>query len=179
MKKIVFLMMLLLTTTAITAQVVSMPAGSNNATLLHLNFLTAVSSPSDGDQVMTNQVMTNKQCIDFLSTRNKPAYETFLSGYKCLQSSWGLFGAGLGLDLVGSILLAFVPEEGNPALSIPGDICVITGSLAVLASIPMYFIGYSRRNKGIDMFNMDQAAATQAYWTIQGSQNGVGLALHF
>jgi hypothetical protein len=26
---------------------------------------------------------------------------------------------------------------------------------------------------------MDQAAATQAYWTIQGSQNGVGLALHF
>ena len=169
----------MMTTTAITAQVVSTPAGGNNATLLQRSFLTAVSSPSDGDQVMTSQVMTYKQCIDFLSTRNQPAYETFQSGYKCLQSSWGLFGAGLGLDLVGSILLAFVPEEGNPAFSIPGDICVITGCVAVLASIPTYFIGYSRLNKGIDRFNMDQAAATQAYWTIQGSQNGVGLALHF
>ena len=169
----------MMTTTAITAQVVSTPAGGNNLTLRQLGFFSAVSSPSDGDQVMTNQVVTYKQCIDFLSTRNQPAYETFLSGYKCLQSSWGLFGAGLGLDLVGSILLAFVPEEGNPALSIPGYTCAITGSLAVLASIPTYFIGYSRMNKGIDMFNMDQAAATQAYWTIQGSQNGVGLALHF
>lgn len=171
MKKIVFLMMLLMmTTTAITAQVVSTPVGGNNATLLQ---------PAGKYLYYGDQVMTKKQCIDFLSTRNQPAYETFQSGYKCLQSSWGLFGAGLGLDVVGSILLAFVPEEGNPALSIPGDICVITGCVAVLASIPTYFIGYSRLNKGIDMFNMDQAAATQAYWTIQGSQNGIGLALHF
>ena len=172
----------MMTTTAITAQVVFTPAGGNNATLLQRAFLIGVSSLSDGDPVMTNkqQVMTNKQCVDFLSTRNQPAYETFLSGYKCLQSSWGLFGAGLGLDLVGSLLLAFVPEEGNNALSISGDICIIVGCLGVIASVPTYFIGDARMDKGIDMFNTTQAAsAPQAYWTIQGSQNGLGLALHF
>ena len=42
------------------------------------------------------------------------------------------------------------------------------------------FIGYARLNDGIDMFNHAQVAAkSQAYWTIQGSQNGIGLALHF
>ena len=55
----------------------------------------------------------------------------------------------------------------------------IAGGLAVISSIPTIFIGYARLNKGIDMFNASQAAATQAYWTIQGSQNGIGIALNF
>ena len=58
--------------------------------------------------------------------------------------------------------------------------CLCVGAAAVLASIPTIFIGYARLNDGIDMFNHAQVTATsQAYWTIQGSQNGIGLALHF
>ena len=172
MKKILFLMMLLvISSTSITAQLIYVPVNVTNATLL---------LPSGRYYYYGDQVMTKKQCIDFLSTRHKPAYEAFQSGYKCVQSSWGLFGAGLGLDLVGSLLLAFVPEEGNDALSISGDICIILGCLGVIASVPTYFIGNARMDKGIDMFNTTQAAsAPQAYWTIQGSQNGLGLALHF
>ena len=37
----------------------------------------------------------------------------------------------------------------------------------------------ARLIKAIDMFNISQVSAPQAYWTIQGGQNGIGLALHF
>ena len=165
MKKILFLMMLLVVaTTAITAQ-------NNNATLLQ---------PAGRYIYYGDQAFNLKECVDFLSTRHQPAYETFQSGYKCYQAGWGLLGAGLGLDLIGSLVIAFGPEEGNDAMFYSGITCLGVGAAAILASIPTIFIGYARLNDGIDTFNMSQAASTpQAYWTIQGSQNGIGLALHF
>lgn len=165
MKKILFVMVLaLMATTAIKAQ-------NNNATLLQ---------PAGSYIYYGDQALNLKQCVDFLSTRHQPAYETFQSGYKCYQAGWGLFGAGLGMDLVGSLIFAFAPEEGNAAMLYSGIACLGIGAAAVLASVPTIFIGYARLNDGIDQFNMSQAGATpQAYWTIQGSQNGIGLALHF
>jgi hypothetical protein len=165
MKKIVFLvMMLVVATTATKAQY-------NNATLLQ---------PAGSYIYYGDRAFNLKQCADFLSTRHKPAYETFQSGYKCYQAGWGLFGAGLGVDLIGSLIFAFAPEEGSTAMFYSGMTCLGVGAAAVLASIPTIFIGYARLNDGIDKFNMAQTGATpQAYWTIQGSQNGIGLALHF
>lgn len=165
MKKILFVMVLaLMATTAIKAQ-------NNNATLLQ---------PAGSYIYYGDQALNLKQCVDFLSTRHQPAYETFQSGYKCYQAGWGLFGAGLGMDLVGSLIFAFAPEEGNAAMLYSGIACLGIGAAAVLASVPTIFIGYARLNDGIDQFNMSQSgAAPQAYWTIQGSQNGIGLALHF
>jgi hypothetical protein len=87
---------------------------------------------------------------------------------------------GLALDLAGSIISAYAPE-GDDTMFYTGAGCIIAGATIVLAAaIPTVFVGYARMNKGIDQFNMAQASAKpQAYWTIQGSQNGVGLALHF
>ena len=165
MKQILFLLMLLaIATTTIKAQ-------NNNATLLQ---------PAGSYIYYGDQAFNLKQCVDFLSTHHQPAYEKFQSGYKCYQAGWGLFGAGLGMDLIGSLIIAFGPEEGSSAMLYSGMACLGVGAAAVLASIPTIFIGYARLNDGIDMFNMSQAASTpQAYWTIQGSQNGIGLALHF
>ena len=171
MKKILFaIMMLVMATTAITAQEMSTSINGGNAMLLQ---------PAGSYLYYGDQVMNKKQCAEFLSTRHQPAYETFQSGLKCTTTGWALMGAGLGLDLAGSLMLAFVPEEGNDALFYSGSACIIAGGLAVISSIPTIFIGYARLNKGIDMFNASQTAATQAYWTIQGSQNGIGIALNF
>jgi hypothetical protein len=165
MKKVLFLMMLsVMVSTVVNAQ-------NNNATLLQ---------PADSYFYYGDQVMNKKQCVEFLSTRHQPAYETFQNGYKCYQAGWGLFGAGLGVNLIGSIIIACGPEEGNAAMLYSGLTCLGLGAAAILASVPTVFIGYARLNKGVDMFNRSQAAATtQAYWTIQGSENGLGLALHF
>ena len=164
MKKIYFLIVFVVAAVAIHAQ-------NTNATLLQ---------PAGSYLYYGDQVMNKKQCMEVLSTRNQPAYETFKSGYKCTQAAWGLFGAGVGVDVVGTVLMTFGLEGKNDAMFFSGAGCVIAGGLAVIASIPTIFIGYARLNRGIDMFNMSQAAATsQAYWTIQGSQDGLGLALHF
>lgn len=174
MKKILFVIaMIMMATTAIMAQdaPVQIAEGGNNATLLQ----------AAGDYLYYgNQVMTKKECIEFLSTRDQASYKTFKSGYQCYNAGWWTLGAGLGVDLVGSILLAFSPEKNSPAMLYSGITCIGLGAAAIIASIPTIFIGYVRLNKGINMFNKSQAAAVpQAYWTIQGSQDGLGLALHF
>ena len=172
MQKIVFLIMVLVVTTATKAQELVMTVnGGDNDTLLQ---------PAGSYIYYGNQAFNLKQCVDFLSTHHQPAYETFQSGYKCYQAGWGLFGAGLGMDLIGSLIIAFGPEEGDAAMFYSGMACIGVGAAALLVSIPTIFIGYARLNDGIDKFNMAQTGATpQAYWTIQGNQNGIGLALHF
>lgn len=172
MKKIVFLlMMLVVASTAITAQDLQTVVAGGNVTLLQ---------PAGSYLYYGDQVMNKKQCVDFLQTRHQAAYKAFESGYKCYQAGWALAGAGLGLDLAGSLLVAFAPVKENKAMLYSGDAMIIAGAAAILAAIPTVFVGYARMNKGIDTFNMAQAAsAPQAYWTIQGSENGIGLALHF
>jgi hypothetical protein len=98
---------------------------------------------------------------------------------KCTKAGWWTLGAGLAVDLVGSLLVAYGPIKDNDAMFWSGASFIIAGGLAVLASIPTIYIGYGRMNQAIDMFNMSQVSAPQAYWTIQGGQNGIGLALHF
>lgn len=170
MKKIVFVMtMLVMAATALTAQEVA-TLGGNNATLLQ---------PAGSYIFYGDQVMNKKECAEFLSTRNQPAYEKFQSGLNCVKGGWWTLGAGLAVDLAGSLLVAFVPEGGNDAMSWAGISCIVAGGLAVIASIPTIYIGYGRMDNAIDMFNVSQATTPRAYWTVQGSENGVGLALHF
>lgn len=173
MKKIVFVMtMLVMAATALTAQEVA-TLGGNNATLLQ---------PAGSYIFYGDQVMNKKECAEFLSTRNQPAYEKFQSGLNCVKGGWWTLGAGLAVDLAGSLLVAFAPKddnEGNDAMFWSGASFIIAGGLAVLASIPTIYIGYGRMNQAIDMFNVSQATAPRAYWSVQGSENGVGLALHF
>ena len=170
MKKIVFLIAIfVMAASAIKAQVVT-PAGGNNATLLQ---------PAGSYIFYGDQVMNKKQCAEFLSTHNQLAYERFQSGLKCTKAGWWTLGAGLAVDLAGSLLVAYGPIKDNDVMFWSGASFIIAGGLAVLASIPTIYIGYGRMNQAIDMFNMSQVSAPQAYWTIQGGQNGIGLALHF
>ena len=169
MKKILFLMtMLVMATTAVKAQ--SGVTNGGNAVLLQ---------PAGSYIYFGNQIMNKKECAEFLATCNPEAYKQFQSGFKCAQAGWWTLGAGLAVDLVGSILLAFAPENNNDAMFWSGASCVIAGGLAIIASIPTIYIGHARMNRGIDTFNAAQVHAAQPYWSIQGSRNGIGLALNF
>lgn len=132
-----------------------------------------------------NQAMNKKQYGEFLSTRCEPAYKKFQSGYKCYQAGWALLGAGLAVDLAGSIVWALAPEstpDGKAStFTIAGGTLVIAGSCAILASLPTIYIGYIRMDESADIYNVSQrtASSTPAYWTVQGSENGIGIALNF
>jgi hypothetical protein len=174
MKKIVFLIaMLVVATTATKAQLNYATVNATNATLLQ---------PAGSYIFYGDQVMNKQQCAEFLSTHHQPAYEKFQSGLKCTKAGWWTLGAGLAVDLAGSMLVAFAPKEdgeGNDAMFWSGAGCIIAGGLAVIASLPTLYIGYVRMDQAIDMFNVSQATAPRASLTIQGSENGIGLALHF
>ena len=164
------MMLIVVAATSVTAQEVSTTVSGGNATLLQ---------PAGSYIYYGDQVMNKKQCAEFLSTHNQPAYEKFQSGLKCTEAGWWTLGAGLAVDLAGSILVAYGPIKDNDAMFWSGASCIIAGGLAVLAAIPTIYVGYGRMEQAIDMFNVSQVTTPRAYWTIQGSQNGIGLALHF
>ena len=169
MKKILFLMtMLMIATTAVKAQTLAPRSG--NAILLQ---------PAGSYIYYGNQVMNKKECAEFLAVSNPEAYKQFQSGLKCTRAGWWTVGTGLAVDLIGSILVAFAPENNSDAMFWSGASCIVAGGLAILASIPTIYIGYVRMNRGIDTFNAAQVSTARAYWSIQGSRNGIGLALNF
>lgn len=175
MKKIV-LSILLVTMTAIMAQAQDVQKNTSTTSPLL--------EQAGSFYFCGTMAMNKRELGDFLSTRCQPAYEKFQSGYKCYQAGWGLFGAGLAVDLVGSILWAFVPENTTGEMSgqmIAGASLIIAGGCAVIASLPTLLVGYARMEESVDIYNVSTrtASSTPAYWTVQGSENGIGVALNF
>lgn len=171
MKKILMLMaVLMMAAGAAQAQTTVIIAPSENL------LIPAGSYIFHGDQAMNKQ-----QCAEFLSTRHQPAYQKFQTGLKCVEAGWWTFGAGLAADLVGGLFWYYgeFTEKKNEAMGWAGLSFICAGGLAVIASIPTIYIGYEKMNNAIDMYNVSQASQPQAYWTIQGSQNGIGVALNF
>ena len=160
--------MLVMAAAATQAQTVII--NSNNATLLQ---------PVGSYIFYGDQVMNKQQCAEFLSTRHQPAYKKFQSGLKCVKGGWWTFGAGLLADAVGGVLWYYGDTSKNDAMAWSGLGFICAGGLAVIAAIPTIYIGYEKMDNAVDMFNVAEATAPQAYWTIQGSQNGIGVALNF
>ena len=171
MKKILFILAtLMMVTTTTKAQNSLVINNQNNSTLL---------VPVGLDIYYGEQEMSKKECAEFLSTRHTPAYETFQKGLKCATAGWWTLGAGLAVDLAGSILWAYSGPKESDAMFYSGASLIIAGGIALIASIPTIYVGYNRIYRGVDMFNASQMSKPQAYWTIQGSQNGIGIALNF
>ena len=107
------------------------------------------------------------------------------------KTGWGLFGAGLGLSVGGSILWltnanfgALPPSEyyGSPrALACDaGFYIMIIGCGMELASIPCLAVGQVRRKEAANLYNTkcnsDQPILS---FSLQTSSNGLGLAMQF
>ena len=59
-------------------------------------------------------------------------------------------------------------------------ILVVGASAFEIASVPLLVVGYHRMHSSADVYNVACATAqTKPYWTIQASDNGLGLALKF
>ena len=121
----------MMATTAITAQEeASTSVNGNNATLLQA---------SGKYFYYGSQVMNKKECIEFLATRNQEAYKTVKSGYQYYNVGWWTFRAGLGIDLAGSILIAFAPQKDSPAMLYSGTTCLLLGTTAINRFCSNYF----------------------------------------
>lgn len=124
-----------------------------------------------------NQVMNKQATLDWLSTQNCPAaYNQFKSGLKTANAGWVCMGFGLGLDLISVILAASAKSTGGIVVGLG----VVGGALEI-ACIPTIAVGYSKMHQAVNTYNVPCGTTAQVkpYWSMQASNNGIGIAYNF
>ncbi|MBO6306022.1 MAG: hypothetical protein J6M55_00810 [Paludibacteraceae bacterium] len=124
-----------------------------------------------------NQVMNKQATLEWLSTQNCPtAYAQFKQGLNLSKGGWFIMAIGLGLDLGGFIILGTQPENKTIGAILSG-----IGAAFEIACIPTIAVGYSKMHQTVNVYNVSCAATAQVkpYWSLQTSNNGIGLAYNF
>jgi len=119
----------------------------------------------------------------------------FQSGLTVANAGWGLFGAGLGLEMAGFICTGASGVSGMKAdekgatggqvagtvtgLAAGGLAMILIGSGSVTASIVCLGVGYARMHQSADAYIVNQKQKPQAYISVKADGNGLGLALNF
>ncbi len=101
------------------------------------------------------------------------------------KTGWGLFGAGCGLILTGTVLSCYY--GGYPSrnsiddyvIANAGDGILGVGCGAVIASFPCIAFGHVQRKAASNLYNTKCASETPLTFSIQSSANGLGLAMQF
>lgn len=121
--------------------------------------------------------MDEKAFQRFLYKNNSRAYVDYMKSRKLIPAGWWTFGAGAVMLGLGTGL-----EEGaNVNLWYYAGISFMSiGSVAILSSIPILCVGYSKKNRALSSINnsLDNSEFALSL-NVQASQNGVGLALSF
>ena len=108
--------------------------------------------------------MRGENYAAFLSHKCPTAYDQYKSGHNVAIAGWVLFGIGVGLDIGFSW---WVPYMWIPALG------------CELACIPTLSVGYVRMHRSADTFNESCPSRSTSYWSLNASQNGIGIAYNF
>lgn len=108
--------------------------------------------------------MRGNDYASFLLHNCYTAYDQYQSGRKLATAGWVLFGLGVGLDLGFSWWVQYM---WIPALGFE------------IACIPTLSVGYVRMHRSADTFNANCPRQTTAYWSVNASKNGIGLAFNF
>ncbi len=117
------------------------------------------------------------------------AYSQYKKGNTLVKTGWGLFGAGMVL-IGGGITMMFLEpilayehygtyNDSYYPLFVGGTISAIVGGVVTATSIPIFSVGYAKRNKrALETFNRTCAEPAVTYNLTTG-QNGIGLAINF
>ena len=140
-------------------------------------------------------VMGERAYGKFLKKNCPEAYKKFKTGQNISTVGWVFLFTGLGMDLCTCIggIDAYIREqqvlEYHPNAkpnNNPGNKTAIIALASVafafeIACIPTLCVGYFKKHNTVDIYNNACAVqkAPQAYWSVNASQNGIGLAYHF
>lgn len=125
-----------------------------------------------------NKVMNKDLMLEWLETQNcSTAYTQFKKGLKTANVGWCLMVTGIAADIIGAVLIGTSKGER----SIPGIALSCVGGALEIACIPTIAVGYSKMHQTVNVYNMSCSATAQIkpYWSLQASNNGIGLAYNF
>lgn len=139
---------------------------------------------------LNGQVMDKKAYIRFLKTNCPAAWQKANSGYKTATAGWCLLGIGAGLELGGVIgviattgsIINGTTDDGMTAVNSTLALAALyyVGAFSIVASIPTISVGYAKMHNSVDVYNVAcTTAQVRPYWSIQTSNNGIGLAYNF
>ena len=122
----------------------------------------------------------------FLRENCSKAYSVYRNGQRIATAGWALLGFGFVLDCTASAIFYSSINSSNitngtymepPLLA---SIFSIIGTCCEIACIPTLCVGYAKKHRSADIFNTTCASkGSQAYWSINMSQNGLGVAYNF
>ena len=119
------------------------------------------------------RAMNESSYSTFLQNNCPAAYDMFNSGNNIAFAGWIFFSVGVGADL-GSLIGYLIAGRtvANTAFS-------IIGLGFEIACIPTLIVGYNKKHRSADIFNTNCSRRDMTYWSINASQNGIGIAYNF
>ena len=128
--------------------------------------------------------MDKKAYLRYIEMNCPDAWQSYQKGTKLWNAGWGLFGAGLGVELLIGVPMYAVGlnkiySSGNASQAYGGVAFIAIGSLMTLGSIPLLAVGAAKRNNSHEVFNEGCAKQQVLTLNLQAGTNGIGLALNF
>ena len=117
------------------------------------------------------QAMHGDTYANFLKNNCEEAYKQYRTGLNTSIAGWVFMGVGLTCD----VLYWAVPRATNPW----ARYMWIPALGFEIACIPTIAVGYVKMHRSAETYNMTCAKGPQAYWSVNASQNGIGLAYNF
>ena len=113
----------------------------------------------------------------FLYKNNSRAYVDYMKSKKLIPAGWWLLGGGIVLAIPLGVGVGMLDYEILLGFGAP---CWAIGGAAVLSSVPILCVGYSKKNRAFSAINnsLDNSEFALSL-NVQASQNGIGLALSF
>ncbi len=145
--------------------------------------------------------LSKKEYKNLLKNTCPTAFAQYKKGQGLIGGGWTFFAAGLASCAVGWVLYecsyvydepyidsGYYDEYGNyyngnsytssdNTMETVGFVCMGIGGGLTISSIPMVCVGYSKRNKSVDIYNKN--CATDIAYNITAGKDGIGLAINF
>ena len=126
--------------------------------------------------ILGKQTMDKYQYAAFLRNTCPAAYAKFHTGYTLSSVGWGLLAGGLALELGSAIMWWYRPNGYYGHYIELNNFVGGLGHTLTVASVPLLIIGYCKQHNSVGVYN---SAIGQPYFSLNASQDGVGIAFHF
>jgi hypothetical protein len=146
-------------------------------TVIQENITPKLISRSGNTYWYDGMAMRGKTYEIFLQNNCTPAYDYYKKGKSIANAGWALLGTAATLNVICNTVLMVDPYilEDEPVM-----LCMaLLGYALEIACIPTLIVGYNKRHNSANIYNNSCASQPQAYFSINASQNGVGLAFNF
>ncbi len=179
MKKILLISAVLLVTWAVQAQEVQTNPRVNTT---HSEVIT-----KQGTKFYLGEYELSHRDLKGLMRNTSPhLYKQYQTGYNLIGAGW-YFTASSAAALIawGGVCIGDLYATPSTIHCHPnggfwaGLICAPIGGAFALVGIPMLCVGYEKRNKSINAYNILHKQAPAVTCNFTASENGIGFAVHF